>query len=498
MGSSPKKRTPQSRIRHSDRKARLDVVRSVMADMDWNAQELAHEAGVSKKTIERMLEGKYVRHNIAKRIQTFVRQYSEATLFEGDPLPVSADQAPSSSVPLEAFYAACERAPLEIRQALRVRQFRELIEDRMAKFVGRDWLFAALDRFLTREPSGYFLVRGMPGVGKTAFAAAVTQRRGCVHYFNSRFERLTGADQFLGCICAQLVARYSLPHQRIPARVQTDSGLVVEVLAEAARRHPNQKIIVVVDALDEADYSARRDSNPLALPRQLPANCYFLLTTRDTATPFRTESPVQQIYLDQSSSGNLADVREYLHTRARSSGIVAYCRHHQLDSSSFVELLEEKSLGNFMYLHYILPEMERGRWSLQTDQELPIGLANYYESHWQLLRREDEEAWFKYKLPVLKILASAAGPVPLRLLKDRLRRVSQDMIRDVLTRDWRQFLERVPLTIRNRTVTAWKLYHTSFADFLRDKAEDPSEQFDLEREREKWFKYGQAHGMTPD
>jgi hypothetical protein len=129
---------------------------------------------------------------------------------------------------------------------------------------------------------------------------------------------------------------------------------------------------------------------------------------------------------------------------------------------------------------------------------LPAGLTNYYEDHWLQLRDKDRSAWLAYKLPILRVLASAPEAVSLRLLSDRLPGIPKDTIREVLTHDWRQFLERTACRESGKMSTRWRLYHPSFADFLRNKSADPDEHIDLEQDRDAWFEYGRQHGHTPD
>ena len=151
-----------------------------------------------------------------------------------------------------------------------------------------------------------------------------------------------------------------------------------------------------------------------------------------------------------------------------------------------------------MYVRYVLPEIERGSYKSRNWRDLPAGLANYYEEHWTQLRDKDWSAWRAYKLPILRVLVTAPDAVSLRVLADRLPEIPFDLLREVVLHDWRQFLERVACRERGKAVAKWRLYHSSFADFLREKSTDLAEQIHLERERNEWFEYGSKHGHTPD
>ena len=51
------------------------------------------------------------------------------------------------------------------------RSFDALMQDKLRGFVGRQFVFDAVDDFLDTHDSGYFIIRGVPGIGKTALMA---------------------------------------------------------------------------------------------------------------------------------------------------------------------------------------------------------------------------------------------------------------------------------------------------------------------------------------
>jgi hypothetical protein len=54
------------------------------------------------------------------------------------------------------------------------------IAHRAANFVGREWVFRAIDRWLAdADGPHYFVITGEPGVGKTTLAARLVQIRDC-------------------------------------------------------------------------------------------------------------------------------------------------------------------------------------------------------------------------------------------------------------------------------------------------------------------------------
>src|SRR5207245_935170 len=103
------------------------------------------------------------------------------------------------------------------------------------------------------------------------------------------------------------------------------------------------KVLMVVDALDEVDPLPGTMGNPLALPPQLPEGSYVMLTLRDVDCPLRLECPFQTLHLEQQSDGNLQDMRAYLYVQTGKNGIRTFIARQRLNKDGFVRLLEEKS-----------------------------------------------------------------------------------------------------------------------------------------------------------
>src|SRR5215469_11055035 len=95
-----------------------------------------------------------------------------------------------------------------------------------------------------------------------------------------------------------------------------------------------------------------------------------------------------------------------------------YITAQGIDDPRFIRLMVEKSQGNFMYLRYVLPEIESGAYQDLVLDAIPTGLMNYYEDHWRRMRGRDEQAWFEYKLPVVMALTVVKEPVSINLLED--------------------------------------------------------------------------------
>ena len=164
-------------------------------------------------------------------------------------------------------------------QARTIPVFADYIADR-SDFVGRDHVFARVQEFLANSPSGYLTIIGEPGIGKTAIACELTRRMSCVVHFFIHSEGMTKANQFYAFIGDQLRERFGID---TTSGIDDEPGLRLKRwLLDAAELLDEDKLIFVVDALDECDEVDKDDraGNLLFLPRLLPKGVYFVLTRR--------------------------------------------------------------------------------------------------------------------------------------------------------------------------------------------------------------------------
>ena len=371
-----------------------------------------------------------------------------------------------------------------------------LIEEKTRGFVGRDFVFDQVRRFIDENSRGYCYVVAHPGVGKTALLAQLVKTGRFVHHFNVRTANVSSPGTFLNNVCAQLVGAYDLPYNALPLRAAQDSAFLTELLTKSAEAARGRKVMIAIDALDEADTSGMLPgTNPMYLPEFVPDGCFFVITTRkdESGQPPRLRVGCEQflVSIDEHDASNMNDIRTYISRRAAAPGIQDYMRSHGLDDYAFIEHLAMKSDGNFMYLHHVLPQIQQGTLRDRDLAELPLGLMQYYSDHLERMRGSDEQAWFQYKLPVIAALSLMREPVT----ADQLAAVSgvDDVarVRDAL-RAWGQFLDRLSVIHNGVRQRAYRIYHASFQDFLREQTDSVRRQEDvlldrLARDVRAWY-----------
>lgn len=344
--------------------------------------------------------------------------------------------------------------------------FQTLIEEKTKDFVGREYVFSAIEQFQATHSSGYFTIEGDPGVGKTTIAAEFVRRTGCVAYFNVQAQGITKVSQFLKSICGQLIDRYTLPYSSLPSDATQDGAFLARLLDEAAeisRRRSGERFVIVIDALDEVDLTVQAaGSNILYLPASLPEKVFLVTTRRQLNLPGVFHAPQSIFNLQQFHHETLQDIRTYIQRAAERSHVRVWIDSRGLTEEKFISTLVEKSGHNFMYLSYLISAIESGDYRDLDLRQLPSGLQAYYGDHWRRMGMMAKPAP-QTKIKIVYILAEIQQPVSRRLIANFAQ--EDDLTVQEVLDEWSQFLH---IKTTNGDVQ-YSIYHTSFRDFLHHK-----------------------------
>jgi hypothetical protein len=358
-----------------------------------------------------------------------------------------------------------EMVPAKIHD--HIYDFGHYISEKTSDFVGRRFVLEAIDNFMATNRRGYFLISGDPGIGKTSIAAKIVLDKGYPCHFNVLSEGITSQEAFLLNICAQLIALHGLGYQQLPQHASRDAAFLIRLLGEAsAQKSLPRPIVIVVDALDEADLDiSKHGGNLLSLPHLLPQHTYVIITTRRTNLRLRIECEHKRFEIRHDSSENISDIKNYLFERSTSQGITRYLEDQSLTRLDFVERMIDKSEGNFMYLRHVLPEIEQGGYRSADVRSIPKGLDNYYSDHWRRMRGRNRDNWLTLKLPILVALSAVRSPVDFDSLVVFSRITNRSIVRDALD-EWSPFLRTSFAHTDQGLATLYSFYHNSFREFL--------------------------------
>lgn len=352
------------------------------------------------------------------------------------------------------------------------KEFKALIFEKTRLFCGRDFVFKAIQEFFTTQPKGYFSVIGDAGMGKSAIAAKYVLATKFPCYFNIFAEGRNKPEKFLASIRQQLIKRYSLQN--------ADSADLSTLLQKASEELKGQKLVIVVDALDEVEQEG--NSNLLDLPQNIPDGVYFLLTRRpykqeNKRLNLSPETPSDELDLrkDKYQTSSQKDVKEYLQLFLKNDKdykdkLSNWFKERNISDDFFIQEVVIKSENNFMYLRYVLPAIANGEYDDLNLSDFPKGLTDYYNSHWDRMKMKDKNK--EMEVFVLFILMHSNTSPTCKIIteiinkKEEFQEVEELQVERILA-GWCEYLKEEEI---EREV-CYSIFHASFLDFLRKQGE---------------------------
>ena len=301
-------------------------------------------------------------------------------------------------------------------------QFSADIVKLLKDFTGRKWVFSEVDAWLN-NPAGskIFWITGAPGVGKSAISAWIRDHRrevAAFHFCDSNSEEKRNPGKMVCSLVYQLstqLPEYQDRLARLPLETIVQEyheaytlfdKLLIQPLA-ANYPSPDRTIVVLIDALDEANYQRQNEIVRFLsmCADKTPPWLRFLVTSRpepEIVSAFQTLSPY---VLDTARPENLRDLGDYL--SARLSEITPEQKQVILDRSE----------GVFLYVRYVVDSVLGGQLSFQHLDDFPRGLGDVYQQYFQR-QFGSELAFFEQKIaPLLQPVLAAYEPLTLGYLK---------------------------------------------------------------------------------
>lgn len=343
----------------------------------------------------------------------------------------------------------------------------------LEQFVGRDWLVDEIDRFLNSHDRGYFILEADAGLGKTTFLAWLVRSRGYIHHFCELAPGAEGVNQTLKNLATQLILEFKLGAYEVEGVIPgaaTRSDYLFDLLKQAAdKRKDEEKIVLVIDALDEA--GTPYNQNVLGLPNVLPKGVYIIVSQKPVSVTLlvdRARTPRKLYSISPTQSENQNDIRYFLEKVADRPTVNRLLQQAGYSSSQFVRTMLEKSEGVWVYLHYIIHEIEHGERSSLKLENFPKGLTDYYLRFWHNWRDQDVEKWDKLYLPLLSMLAAIQEPCNVDQLCEWSGLLgSNKEIRRLFTEGWRPFL----LVLGEGQEANYRFYHVTLNEFFEGRSQ---------------------------
>jgi hypothetical protein len=361
--------------------------------------------------------------------------------------------------------------------------FMPFLKERRHGFVGRDWLFTEVQKWIEGAHSeSCLLIAGDPGIGKSAFVG--------------QWVHLNPDDKLLAYHCCQINSPYTIqPHcfvRSVAAMIanqlpeyeellqNTRDSSVADALKEDACRNdpvrgfevgiiaPLQHIskpagsvrYIMIDALDDAVLIKQSPSIVDLLAYcldRLPHWLRLVCTTRKDPAVFKKLEGLSTKHLHAQDQRNIADTITYLSSRFQSEPLAKLAQETKLTLPKMIDLLLDSSKGNFLYLHYALDGLTLGSYHLDRPDEVPPGMKSFYEN--AFMHRFSTEEEYKPVSRMLAVLLDTSGPVDFDLLQKRAGFRSR---REIVS-----LLQKLAVFLCEHN-GAYSLFHPSLARWLTD------------------------------
>jgi WD40 repeat protein len=355
----------------------------------------------------------------------------------------------------------------------RVADFGELIEAHAA-IVGRRFVIDHVRDFLSRHERGLLVIEAQPGKGKTALVAHLIEEvfphyaPRPVHFFYRRTAGITDPDVCVRSLYHALLEVHGITEAEESKQENSPEGVynkLTKLLSReiAPRLLSGRPQLVFIDALDEAGGGAFQ-----RIPENLPAGVYVIATTRPVSdrTALARREHLHWYDLDAPDllQDNLRDGAEYVRREMLGA---------ELPDETVGEIARTGA-GNFLVLRLLCQHL---RTTLPPEQ---VGgflrrlaadggrdqLGFIYAEFWQRLTDRSTRADLNLLCDVAGVLVTAYAPL------------TADVVCGVLglrAGDWDYALRQLAeyLTVvedgAGCPATFYRVYHESFADFLRAK-----------------------------
>jgi len=368
------------------------------------------------------------------------------------------------------------RGQMEVIEG-RVASFGALIDEH-AKIVGRRFVIDHVARFVRDHDRGLLVIEGEPGKGKTALLAhLVDEVYGHVspqpiHFFYRRTAGITDPDVCVKSLYHALLETHNLTEAEESQR-QTDpesmflklSNLLNDQVAQ--RLTPGRPQLIFIDALDESEPTASGRTAFQRIPENLPAGVFVIATSRPVADRVTLARRPFLHWFDLDGPDHLQDNLNDGLDYARRELV-----HSPLSESAIAEVARVAA-GNFLVLmllcRQIRTDLAPGEVSAFLHRLATDGardkLGFIYQEFWHRITARLPRADLLVLCDVAGVLVAAYGPLTAEIMGGVL---------DLRAGDWDFALRHLHeyLTVQRseegaEVETFYRIYHESFADFLR-------------------------------
>ncbi len=380
---------------------------------------------------------------------------------------------------LQRVYNAFRKKMVAIEQYLK--DFSAIVEQH-SEIIGREFLKTGIHQFLEDQKSGIYLLTGEPGIGKTAMMASLVESElGRIHFFYRHTSGLRSPDDFVNCILNSLLNKYRLQLQESSSDPRIQRVQLQNLLPKISQLlKPGEKEVIVVDALDEAGHAYDGATAAQLLPRELPENLYFIVSSRPGNPDLKllaSRGDLEEFELRAESADNREDAFEYVRSRLSEQVDEDACRR-----------MAEQAEWNFLFLKLLCDAIRKDDYSpsdMAGFLSRSTGLQDWYGEYWERLQRrfEDQPERLEKINAVIGAIAAAGGLITREQICESLKMPPSEF--DWCLRFVGQYLDVIPIAEEGigkpggRELVLYRLYHFSFREFVLAKVHPQLAPFHL-------------------
>ncbi|MDX1946558.1 MAG: TIR domain-containing protein [Pirellulaceae bacterium] len=311
--------------------------------------------------------------------------------------------------------------------------FAPFLFSRRQHFVGRQWLFDAIDAWRA-DPGAkpVLLVRGDAGVGKSAIVADLVHRNPdgqvlAYHCCQWNLPATLDSRRFVQSLASMISSKSEAFAERlrrdetIRRKLMGEESIDPKTLFYEALLAPLHSLpapamgrrYLLIDALDETLLAPPGTPTIVEVLAahldRLPAWLRVVATTRNEPQVLSRLRGLKPAELNAHSPENLADLQDYLQLRLARPNLQERLTQEGRTAEEVAQLLFASSEGNFLHARQTLDDFETGVLTGQQLAALPPGLAGLYEN--RFAAQFPDEASFAGPERVFEVLAAAQEPL---------------------------------------------------------------------------------------
>ena len=365
--------------------------------------------------------------------------------------------------------------------------FASIIHLKRKDFTGRQWLFDKIDAWRIDSEERALLIKGDPGIGKSAIVAQLLHMNPsgqvlAYHFCQADTPDTLNPGRFVrslaGMIASQIDAyaqcleqpeiKTALSHEQCES--DPASALERGILSPLQNLPSPEEGIryILIDALDEAlthGSAGTRTIIDLLASRldRLPPWLRIVATTRNEREVLDRLRGLRAEQIDAASADNLDDITCYIENRLDSPNLAGALQSSSLSRDEAIRILRKNSDGNFLYVQQALQGVERNQHRFDDLALLPPGLFGLYQTFFE--RHFPDEASYGPVQRVLQVVVAAREP----LTEEQLATASGLDIEEELPSILRHLSAYLPCREEPGSPATYAVYHKSFADWLTAK-----------------------------